>query len=226
LNALRRGDIVLVTLDLVIESRTRAVRRLTAIRCSRRSAARQRLRACVFVSAFLALPAGSLARGNPDQLARGNPDQWVLSFKGVEGVTVMSAPEKVRSTWRVPLPVVYITRGSSTEGVGLVCHGRQRGTAYIFGDSMLAVWFRSGIRTDTGIYIGSLRSQLRATYGNRLERDIRDYDNLYTVKADASPPRPALSFVVRDGRVRAIGYGLAAELSRSESFSVDCQASR
>ena len=170
---------------------------------------------CVFLSASLALPAGSLERASADE--------WVLSFKGVEGVTVMMPPEKLRSTWRVRLPVVYITRGSSAEGVGLVCHGRQRGSAYIFGDSMLAVWFRSGVRTDTGIHIGTLRSRLGATYGDRLERAVRDYDNLYTVKAESPPPRPALSFVVSNGRVRAIGYGLAAELSRSESFSVDCR---
>jgi hypothetical protein len=87
---------------------------------------------------------------------------------------------------------------------------------------VLAVWLRRGVRTESGIRIGSLRSRLLATYGRRLEKTTRDWDTVYLLRAKTAPPRPALGFVVQDGRVRAIGYGLSAEIGRAVDTTAGC----
>ena len=100
--------------------------------------------ACAVVIAVLAMPSASPASDRPHE--------WVVSLTGVEGVTVFAPTQQLRQRWRVPLPVLYLSEGSSTVGAGLVCDGRTRGTAHLFGDEMLAVWFYSGVRCENDCF--------------------------------------------------------------------------
>jgi hypothetical protein len=133
----------------------------------------------------------------------------VLTLDGAGGVHPGMSATRVDAIWGVHLKVEAsgASPGCANAGVRI---GPIIGGA-MFQDGLLqAAWFTHGVRTPSGIRIGSTRSQLTRTYGSRLTRVPALYTRglwLYYLRRSQSPHWRLRFDVSAAGRVTSIGFG-------------------
>ena len=134
---------------------------------------------------------------------------------GVGGGTPGMTPAQVARAWGTKVVLDHALPGSSCQTAEIV-RGRVRGYALFEGKRLGAVFFSAGVKTDTGIGIGSPFSAVRSAYGSKLvvqaDRYTPKAKNAYVggkwkVRFDVSPK----------GKVTAIAFG-----GRPVTYSEGC----
>jgi hypothetical protein len=143
--------------------------------------------------------------------------RW-LTLDGAGGVHPGMSAARVDAIWGVHLKVEAsgASPGCSTAGVRI---GPIVGSVMFQGGLLQAGWFTRGVRTPSGIQIGSTRSQLRHAYGSRLTRVHALYTRglwLYYLRRSQSPHWRLRFDVSAAGRVTSIGFGDANYVTAQE----------
>ena len=129
-----------------------------------------------------------------------------VTLTGVGGVVPGMTPAQVSARWGTG-PLVLQTAPGSTCAVVGIAKGNVRGYAIFEERRFGAVFFKKGVRTDTGIAIGSTLADLRKVYGSRLGI----LPDKYTPKAKnafVQGKKWSLRFDVNpQGRVSVIAFG-------------------
>ena len=132
-----------------------------------------------------------------------------LTLDGAGGVRPGMSAARVDAIWGVHLKVEAsgASPGCATAGVriGPIIGG------VMFQDGLLqAGWFTHGVRTPSGIRIGSMLSELRRAYASRLSREPSLYTRhawLYYLRRSRSPHWRLRFDVSAAGRVTSIWFG-------------------
>lgn len=135
-----------------------------------------------------------------------------VTLDGVGGVVPGMTAEQVARRWgtRVEPGVEEISPGCRTANVR---KNAVRGYALFERGRFAAVWFERGVRTPSGIGIGSTRATLVRAYGSRLawKRHAYEPGGWYAFLTRRMSPRWRIRFdVSRFGRVSRIGFGARA----------------
>lgn len=170
----------------------------------------KRQQAAAFAAALALVVAAAVVGAGATSAARERsaPLPAPISLDGVGGVQPGMKIAEVRRRWAVALRL-QSTRGSEC-ATAAVRRGSLVGHAIFFGDSFGAVFFQAGARTIQGIRIGSTLSELRATFGNRLQsrpnKYLRGARDFFVLRRTS--PRWQLRFDVSPaGRVTVIAFG-------------------
>ncbi len=124
---------------------------------------------------------------------------------GVGGVTPGMTPAQVSRAWGTKVVLAAADPGSTCQ-VAKIVKGPVRGYAIFEGKRFGAVFFSAGMKTDTGIGIGSPFAAVRSAYGSKLvvqgDRYTPKAKNAYVggkwkVRFDVSPK----------GKVTGIAFG-------------------
>ena len=133
----------------------------------------------------------------------------VVTLDGVSGVRPGMSPIQVESLWgfRFKLEGGRAFAGCETA----VFHvGPITGSVLFQTRRLRAAWFSHGIRTPSGIRIGSTVATLRRAYGSRLTREHALYAQgawLYYLRRSKSPHWRLRFDVSAAGRIQSIGFG-------------------
>jgi hypothetical protein len=133
----------------------------------------------------------------------------VLTLDGAAGVHPGMSARHVDAIWgtRLKVEASGASAGCST---ALVRIGPISGSL-LFQDGLLeAGWFTHGVRTPSGVRVGSTLSELRRAYGSRLTREPALYTRhawLYYLRRSQSPHWLLRFDVSAPGRITSIGFG-------------------
>jgi hypothetical protein len=123
-----------------------------------------------------------------------------VTLDGVGGVTPGMTAEEVATTWGIPVRVL-----STLCAVVKVNPGGARGSAIFVDGKLKAVFFQKGVRTTSGIGIGSTITGLQRIYGRRLQSATGSHF-FFLTRHDQ--PRWQIRFDTnRANRVIQIGFG-------------------
>lgn len=178
------------------------------------------LRLLALAAAVVALTAGtpaavyaiSAAAAEPARSAVRLVRPTVLTLDGVGGVVPGMTAAQVSRAWGTPVRL-----GPEAEVLGCgtapIRTGRVRGYALFENGRLGAVWFDRGVRTPSGITIGSTVPQLVRAYGQELQAQIHKYQlgGQYFFLTRKQLPRWRIRFDSNAAaRITQIGFGARA----------------
>ena len=150
-------------------------------------------------------------------LAVGTPPA-VVTLDGIGGAVPGMSPHQLESLWSMRL------RLEGSKGFP-GCKTAVLHAAGISGDAMFqdgrwrAAWFTRGVRTPSGIRIGSTLAALKRAYGSRLTRVHALYARalwLYYLRRTRAPHWLLRFDVSAAGRVQSIGFGESDSVTAQE----------
>ena len=136
----------------------------------------------------------------------------VVTLDGVGGVLPGMTAAQVASIWRTPVRL-GLDAGSPGCRTAKISAGGVRGYALFENGRLGAVWFDRGVRTPSGITIGSTVPQLVRAYGYRLQAEPHKYQlgAQYFFLTRKQSPRWRMRFdASAAARVTQIGFGARA----------------
>ena len=142
----------------------------------------------------------------------------VVTLDGVSGVRPGMSPAQVEHLWGFRL---QLEGGPAFPGCETAVFrvGPIRGSVLFQNKRFRAAWFSRGIRTPSGIRIGSTVAELKRAYGSRLTREhalyVRDVW-LYYLRRSKSPHWRLRFDVSAAGRVASIGFGDSDDVTAQE----------
>jgi len=142
----------------------------------------------------------------------------VLTLDGAGGVRPGMSVVHVDASWGVHLKVEAsgASAGCATASVRI---GPIAGGALFQDGRFQAAWFTRGVRTPSGIRVGSTLAALRRAYGSRLTREPALYVRgvwLYYLRRAQSPHWRLRFDVSAASRVTSIGFGDANYVTAQE----------
>jgi hypothetical protein len=132
----------------------------------------------------------------------------LITLDGIGGAVPGMSAGQVDSLWGVRLALAG-SKGFPGCKTATVARGGIRGGVLFQDGRWRAAWFSRGIRTPSGIRIGSTLAELRRAYGSRLTREHALYARdlwLYYLRRTREP-HWLLRFDVSTDRVQRIGFG-------------------
>ena len=123
-----------------------------------------------------------------------------VTLDGIGGVTPGMTAEEVATAWRIP---IRLTSTACT--IVRVNPGAARGSAIFVDGKLNAVFFVHGVRTSSGIGIGSTLTGLQKMYGRRLQSASGSH--FYFLRAHDHPSWQIRFDTNGNDRVTQIGFG-------------------
>jgi hypothetical protein len=127
-------------------------------------------------------------------------------------------PREVQRLWRTPVKTREVVLGSDSAAYAAICDGATQGWARFWGSNggpfaLEELHFIAGARTESGVRIGSTRTQVMQDYGSRAiprkqsnELQVLGHPR-YRYGRDEPRARLALVFAFRGGKVSEIVLG-------------------
>ena len=129
-----------------------------------------------------------------------------VTLHGVGGVTPGMTPAQVAKAWGVPITLSLPPRGSTCQ-TATIRKGGVTGYAIFERKRFGAVFFRGGVKTDTGIQVGVPLTNVKKAYGTKLKLVPSKYNPKAKTGYVAGVKWKLRFDIDAGGRVSGIGFG-------------------